>query len=91
MKLANRNTGHTQIIDITLCCFTNYNIIYPMEPVYYCPVHTSKTISLGDLKFYVGFQNITSETIEHCVFVDPQCNYWRLPYQDQNSLGYLQI
>ena len=54
-KLANRNTGHAQEIGIILCRFTNCSVIYPVGPVYYCPGHTSNTISSGPLKFYIGF------------------------------------
>ena len=37
------------------------------------------------------FKNIASEPLENCEFVDPQCSSWRLPYQIQNNLDYLQI
>ena len=49
------------------------------------------TISLGTLKFYVGFQKFTSEPLEHCDFVDPQSSYWRSPYHTQNNLDYIKI
>ena len=62
-----------------------------MGPVYYCPGHPSNTISPGSLKFYVGFQKVTSETLEHCDFVDPQVRSWRSLYQTQNNLNYIQI
>ena len=35
VKLANRNMGHAQVIEIILCCFNNFPIIYLMGPVYY--------------------------------------------------------
>ena len=76
LKLANRNTVHAQVIEIILCPFPNYFIIYPVGPVYYFPGHTSNTISSGALKFYAGFQKVTSENIEHCDFVDPQGRSW---------------
>ena len=62
-----------------------------MVPVYYCPGHPSNTISLGDLKFYVRFQNVTSEPLERCDFVDPQGFYCISTYQTQNNLYYIQI
>ena len=71
VKLANGNTENTQVIGIILCHFTNCPIIYPVVPVYYDPGHPSNTISSCHLKFYPGFQNITSEHLEHCGFVYP--------------------
>ena len=38
VKLANGITGHAQGIGIILCLFPNCSIIYPVGPVYYCPV-----------------------------------------------------
>ena len=71
VKLANGNTGHAQGIGIILCFFTNCSNIYPVELVYYCLGHPSNTISSCALKFYVCFQKVTSETLEHCYFFDP--------------------
>ena len=79
-KLANVYMGHAQVIGIILCNFTNCPIIYPVVPVYYCPGKPSNTISLGDLKFYPGFQNITSEHLEHFDFVYPQGSSLRPPF-----------
>ena len=62
-----------------------------MVPVYYCPGNPSNTISSGDLKFHLGFQNITTEHIEHCDFVDPQGSSWRPSYQTGKTLDYIQI
>ena len=56
VKLANRNTGDSQGIGIILWNFPNCSIIYPVGPFHYFPGHPSSTISLGDLKFYVGCQ-----------------------------------
>ena len=91
VKLSNGNTGNAQGIEIILCIFTNCSIIHPVGPVYYCLGHPSNTISSDSLKFYVGFQNFTSEPLGHCDFVDPQGSSWRPPYQTQNYLDYLQI
>ena len=55
LKLANENTGHTQVIWVILCRFTNCSIICPVGTVYYCLGHPSNIISSGALKFYVGF------------------------------------
>ena len=55
VKLANVNTVNSQGIGIILCCFTNFSIIYPVGPVYYCPGHPSNTISPGAVKFYTSF------------------------------------
>ena len=55
VKFSNLNMVHVQGIWIILCYFTNYTIIYPVGPVYYLPGHPSNTISLGALKYYVGF------------------------------------
>ena len=43
VKLANGNTGHAQGIGDILCRFPKCLIIYPVVPVYYCPVHPSNT------------------------------------------------
>ena len=91
VKLANGNTGHAQGIGIILCCFPNCSIIYPVGPVYYCLGHPSNSISSGALKFYVGFQKVTSKPLEHCNFVDPQGHSWISSYQTQNNLDYIQI
>ena len=71
--------------------FQNFPIIYPVVPVYYLPGHPSNTISQGDLKMLIGFQKVTSETLEHCDFVVPQVRSWRSLYQTQNNLDYIQI
>ena len=91
MKVANGNMGHAQGIGIILCRFADCSIIYPVGPVYYFPGHPSNIISSGALKFYVGFQKVTSEILEHCDFVDPQGSSWISPYQTKNNLDYLQI
>ena len=75
LKLANGNMVHAQVIGIILCHFTKFLNIYLMVPVYYCPGHPSNAISSCDLKFYLGFQNVTSENLEHCDFVYPQNSY----------------
>ena len=77
VKLANGNRVHAQGIGILLCRFTNYPIIYEAGTVYYCPGYPSNTISSGALKFYISFQKVTSEPLEHCEFF---CRYWRSPY-----------
>ena len=61
--------------------FSNYSVIYPVGPVYYFLGHPSKTILPGALTFYIGFQKVISEPIEHCDFLDPQGSYWRSTYQ----------
>ena len=91
VKLDNVNTVHSQGIVIILCHFPNWPIIYPVIPVYYCICHPSNKISLCALKFYVGFQKVTSEPVEHCDFVDPQGSSWISPYRNQNNLDYLQV
>ena len=63
VKLANGNTVHAQGIEIILCHFPIYPIIYPVGEVYYCPGYPSNTISLGALKIYVGFQFVTFELL----------------------------
>ena len=45
VKLDNGNTVHAQVIEIILCHFTNFYIIYPMGLVYYCQDHPYNTIS----------------------------------------------
>ena len=84
--VSNGNTGHDQVIVITFCHFPNCSIIYSVVPVYYCPRHPYNTISSGFLKFYIGFQKVTSEPIEHSDFVDPQGCSWITPYQNQKLL-----
>ena len=69
IKLANGNTAHSQVIGIILCSFPNLHIIYPVVSVYYFPDHPYNTILLVALKCYVIFQNVTSETLEHCEFL----------------------
>ena len=71
-KLADGNMGNSQVIEIILCHFTTFPIIYPVVPVYYYPGNPYNTISSGDLKCYPGFQNITYEHLEHCDLVCPQ-------------------
>ena len=80
VKLANENTGHAQVIGIVLYQFLNCHIIYPVVPVYYFPGHSSNNISTCDFKYYIVFQKVTSEPLEHCDFVDPQGCSWRSPY-----------
>ena len=84
VKLANVNTGHAQGIGIILCRYPKCLIMYPVGSVYYFPGHPSNTISSGDLKFYVIFQNITSEPLEHCDLVDPQGCSSSSPYTQNN-------
>ena len=91
VKLANGNTVNSQGIGIILCRFPNFSIIYLVGPVYYCPGHTSNTISSGALKFYIGFKNVKYKLLEHCDFVDPQGRSWRSPYQTCNNLDYLHL
>ena len=71
LKLANGNTGYVQVIGVILYHFPNLPIICPVGPLYSFPGDRSNAISLGALKFYVGFQNITSEPLEHCYFFNP--------------------
>ena len=62
-----------------------------MGTVYYFPGRPSDTISLGALKFYVGFQKVTYKPLEYCDVYDPQSQSCRSPYQNQNNLDYIQI
>ena len=62
-----------------------------MEPVYYYVFHSSNTISSGDIKCYVGFQNFTYEPLEHCDRIDRKRFSLISPYQTRNNLDYLQI
>ena len=89
VKLDSVNTGYAQGIGVILCHFTNCSIIYPVGPVYYCRVRPSNTISSSALKFYIGFKKFTSDTLEHCDFVDPHVCSWRSPYQTRKNLDYL--
>ena len=91
VKLANGNTRHAQGIGIITCRFPNCFIIYPVIPVYYCPGHPSNTIPSGDLKFYIGFQTVTSEPLVHCDFIDSNGHSWISSYQTHNNLKYLQL
>ena len=54
-KLANGNTGHSQLIGIILFRFPNCKIIFTVVPVYYFSGHPYNTILSDELKFYVGF------------------------------------
>ena len=63
VRLANGNTVNAQVIGTVLWHFPKCYIIYLVVPVYYCPGHPSKTISSGSIKFYVGFQKVTSEPL----------------------------
>ena len=60
VKFAIGNMGHAQVIGVVLFHFTNFPIIYPVVLFYYCPVQSSNTISLGDIKFYLRFQKVAS-------------------------------
>ena len=91
VKFSYGKTWHAQVIRILLCFFPNCPIIYPVGQVYYFPGHPSNTISLGDLKWYVGFKKVTSEPLEHFGFVDPQGCSWRSPLRTRNNLYYIQI
>ena len=91
VKLANENMAHVQVMDIILCHFTNCPIIYPVVTVYYYPGNPSNAISYYYLKFYLGFQNITSKHLEYCDFIYPQGSSWRSRYQTGKTLYYLQI
>ena len=64
VKISNGNTGHAQGIGVILCRFPKCSIMYSVGPVYYCPGHSSNNISSVALKFYVGFQKVTSEPHE---------------------------
>ena len=75
VKLANGNMVHDQGIGIILCHFPKCSIIYTFVPVYYFPGHPSNTILSGALKFYVGFQKVTYEPLEHCDSVEPKGSY----------------
>ena len=81
VKLANEKTGHVQVIGISLFRFPSFPIKYPVGQVYYFQGYHSNTISLGALKYYVGFQKATSEPLEHCDFVDPTGRSWISTYQ----------
>ena len=72
VKMANGNKGYAQVIGIILYHFLNFPIINPVRPVYNFQGQPSNTISLGALKCYAGFQKVTSETLEHYDFFDPQ-------------------
>ena len=61
-----------------------------MVPVYYFPSHPYNTISPGALKFYVGFQKVTSEHIGHCEFL-PSRLFLEIILPDKKNLDYLQI
>ena len=91
VKLDNENMGHAQVIGVILCHFRNCPIIYPVGPVYLCTGHPSSTISLGSLKFYVGFQKVISENLEHCDFVGPRGSSLESPYRTKKNLNYIQI
>ena len=92
VKLSNRKTVHFQIIGINLCHFPNCPIIYTVGPVYYFPGHPSNIVSLGALKYYVGYHKVfSSKPVEHYDFVDPKIRSWRSPYHTQKNLEYLQI
>ena len=78
--MADKKMGHAQVIGIISCRFPNCSIIYPVVPVYYFPGQPSNTISSGAIKFYVSFQNVTSEPLEHFDFVEPQRSSWKSPY-----------
>ena len=67
VKFSNGNMGYDQGIGIILCPFPNCPIIYLVGPLYYFPVCLLNSISLGDLKFYVGFWQETGESVEQVV------------------------
>ena len=69
IKVANENTGNAQVIGIILCRFPKCIITFPVGPVYYFLGHTSNTILLGTLKFYIGFEKVTPGTLEHLALI----------------------
>ena len=75
MTLANEHMGNYQVIRVISYHFPNFPIIYLAGIFYYCIGHPSSTILLVSIKFYAGFQNITSEPLEFVYFVDPQVCY----------------
>ena len=91
VKLDHGNMKHSQVIGIILCCFPNCPIIYVAGSFYYLPGHSSNKISSGDLNCFVGSPKVTSKPLGHCNFVDAQGCSWRLPYQNENNIDYLQI
>ena len=86
VEFNNGNMVYDQVIGIFLCRFPNFPIIYPGGPVYYFTGQTSNTISLGELKCYVGFQKLTYEPLEHCDFFNPQGHSCRSPYQTRKNV-----
>ena len=62
-----------------------------MGQVYYFPGHPLNTISSGALNVCVVLKIVVSEPLENFDFVDPHGHSWKLPYQTQNNLDYLQI
>ena len=64
VKLAYGNPVHAQGIGIVLCHFPNLPIIYSVDTDYYCTGHPSNNMSLGALKFNVGFKKVTYEPLE---------------------------
>ena len=91
LKLSKGNTGHAQLVGVISCRSTNCLVIYPMGPVYYCPGHPSNMTLSGYLKFYGGFQKVTSEPFENCDFFDRQGHSWISRYQTQTNLDYIHI
>ena len=91
LKSANWYTVHAQGIGIILCGFTNCTIIYLVESVYYCPGHPFNTVSLGLLKWNVGFQKVLSETLENFDFPSPSRLFLDIPLPESKILNYLQI
>ena len=66
----------------TVCALSTQNVdrAQTVGPVYYCLGNPYNTISSGDLKFYVDFEEVTYKPIEHYDFVDPQGCSWMSPY-----------
>ena len=90
VKLANGNTLYSQVIGIILCHFPNCPIIYMVGSVYYCPGQPSNTNSSGAQHFFVSFQKVTSEPLEHCNFFAIKVVLGN-HILDSKKLDYLQI
>ena len=41
----------------------------------------------SNIKYYIGFKNITSEQLEYCDFVYPQGRSWRSNYETKKQFG----
>ena len=90
MKLSGGNKSQSYGIVFIIFQFIIFPHVYPIGPVYYCPRHSTKTISPGQIDFF-GLNKLTYEPLEHCNFIYTQCHALKSLYITQNNIDFLSL